>query len=111
MYAIRSYYGTQSRTPTGFAEVVLTLSLDDPMDVQGIPDIDPQHFTVGRRLYRSGESEYSLDGRRCRLKDLQALFEGTGLGPNSYAILEQGRIGQILSSKPAERRSLRNNFV
>ncbi|MEJ2245909.1 MAG: AAA family ATPase [Acidobacteriota bacterium] len=65
-----------------------------------------ENFTVGRRLYRSGESEYYLDGRRCRLKDIQAIFEGTGLGPNSYAIMEQGRIGQILSSKPAERRSL-----
>ncbi len=100
------FNGTQSRRPTGFAEVVLTLSLDNPLEVEGIQDIDPQHFTVGRRLYRSGDSEYYLDGRRCRLKDIQALFEGTGLGPNSYAILEQGRIGQILSSKPAERRSL-----
>jgi chromosome segregation protein len=100
------FNGTQSRKPTGFAEVVLTLSLADPIDIPGIPSLDPEGFTVGRRLYRSGESEYYLDGRRCRLKDIQALFEGTGLGPNSYAILEQGRIGQILSSKPAERRSL-----
>ena len=69
-------------------------------------NLNPEGFTVGRRLYRSGESEYYLDGHRCRLKDIQALFEGTGLGPNSYAILEQGRIGQILSSKPAERRAL-----
>jgi chromosome segregation protein len=100
------FNGTQKRKPTGYAEVVLTLSLDDPLEIAGIPDLDHKGFTVGRRLYRSGESEYYLDGRRCRLKDIQALFEGTGLGPNSYAILEQGRIGQILSSKPAERRSL-----
>jgi chromosome segregation protein len=100
------FSGTQARKPTGFAEVVLTLSLSDPIEIPGIPSLDPEGFTVGRRLYRSGESEYYLDGRRCRLKDIQALFEGTGLGPNSYAILEQGRIGQILSSKPAERRSL-----
>ncbi len=100
------FNGTQARKPTGFAEVALTLSLEGPISVPNAPDLNPEDFTVSRRLYRSGESEYYLDGRRCRLKDIQALFEGTGLGPNSYAILEQGRIGQILSSKPAERRSL-----
>ncbi|MDM7996184.1 MAG: chromosome segregation protein SMC [Acidobacteriota bacterium] len=100
------FNGTQARKPTGFAEVILTLSLDNAVNLPDIPDLNPQNFSVGRRLYRSGESEYYLDGRRCRLKDIQALFEGTGLGPNSYAILEQGRIGQILSSKPAERRAL-----
>lgn len=100
------FNGTQARKPTGFAEVVLTLSLSNPIEIPGVPDLNPEEFTVGRRLYRTGESEYYLDGRRCRLKDIQALFEGTGLGPNSYAILEQGRIGQILSSKPAERRAL-----
>jgi chromosome segregation protein len=100
------FNGTQARKPTGFAEVILTLSLANAGAIPGVPVLNPEGFTVGRRLYRSGESEYYLDGRRCRLKDIQALFEGTGLGPNSYAILEQGRIGQILSSKPAERRSL-----
>jgi chromosome segregation protein len=100
------FNGTQARKQTGFAEVVLTLALDSPIEIPGVPALNPDGFTVGRRLYRSGESEYYLDGRRCRLKDIQALFEGTGLGPNSYAILEQGRIGQILSSKPAERRAL-----
>ncbi|HTY64043.1 MAG TPA: chromosome segregation protein SMC [Acidobacteriota bacterium] len=100
------FNGTQARKPTGFAEVVLTLSLSNPIEIPGVPDLNAEEFTVGRRLYRSGDSEYYLDGRRCRLKDIQALFEGTGLGPNSYAILEQGRIGQILSSKPAERRAL-----
>jgi chromosome segregation protein len=100
------FNGTQARKATGFAEVILTMSLDNPIEIPGVPDLNPENFSVGRRLYRSGESEYYLDGRRCRLKDIQALFEGTGLGPNSYAILEQGRIGQILSSKPAERRAL-----
>jgi len=100
------FNGTQKRQPTGFAEVTLSLSLSERIDFPGLPDLNYENFTVGRRLYRSGESEYYLDGRRCRLKDIQTIFEGTGLGPNSYAILEQGRIGQILSSKPAERRSL-----
>ena len=100
------FNGTQARKPTGYAEVVLTMALANPLEIPGVPDLNPEGFTVGRRLYRSGESEYYLDGHRCRLKDIQTLFEGTGLGPNSYAILEQGRIGQILSSKPAERRAL-----
>ena len=57
-----------------------------------------------RRLFRSGESEYLINGDVCRLRDIQDLFMGTGLGPESYAIIEQGRIGQILSSKPSDRR-------
>jgi chromosome segregation protein len=100
------FNGTEKRKATGFAEVTLSLNISEPIEFPGIPDLNSENFTVGRRLYRSGESEYYLDGRRCRLKDIQAIFEGTGLGPNSYAIMEQGRIGQILSSKPAERRSL-----
>ncbi len=100
------FNGTETRKATGFAEVTLSLSMTESIEISGIPDLNSENFTVGRRLYRSGESEYYLDGRRCRLKDIQTIFEGTGLGPNSYAILEQGRIGQILSSKPAERRSL-----
>ncbi len=100
------FNGTQARKATSMAEVVLSLSLADNFNVPEGLDLNPEGFTVGRRLYRSGESEYYLDGRRCRLKDIQALFEGTGLGPNSYALIEQGRIGQILSSKPADRRAL-----
>ena len=100
------FNGTQSRKPTNLAEVVLTLSLGPDYPVPEPLSLDPEEFTVSRRLYRSGESEYYLDGRRCRLKDVMALFEGSGLGPNSYALIEQGRIEQILSSKPADRRSL-----
>jgi chromosome segregation protein len=66
----------------------------------------PGEVVVTRKLYRSGESEYHLNGRHCRLRDIQELFMGTGLGPNSYAIIEQGRVGQILSSKPTDRRML-----
>ena len=61
-------------------------------------------ITVTRRLFRSGESEYLINGDGCRLRDIQDLFMGTGLGPESYAIIEQGRIGQILSSRPSDRR-------
>jgi chromosome segregation protein len=63
-------------------------------------------ISVGRRLYLSGESEYTLNGRNCRLRDIQDLFAGTGLSGSHYAIIEQGRIGQILSAKPADRRNL-----
>ena len=62
--------------------------------------------TITRRLYRSGESEYLINGKSGRLRDIQDLFLGTGLGPESYAIIEQGRIGQILSNKPQDRRNL-----
>lgn len=62
--------------------------------------------TVTRRLYRDGESEYLLNGRTCRLRDIQDLFSGTGLAGAHYAIIEQGRIGQILSAKPMDRRAL-----
>ena len=63
-------------------------------------------IVVTRRLFRSGDSEYLLNGKLCRLRDIQELFMGTGLGPESYALIEQGRIGQILSSRPTDRRSI-----
>ncbi len=59
-----------------------------------------------RRLFRSGDSEYLLNGKLCRLRDIQELFMGTGLGPETYALIEQGRIGQILSSRPTDRRAI-----
>jgi chromosome segregation protein len=65
-----------------------------------------ESVTVTRRLYRSGESEYLLNGRACRLRDIQDLFAGTGLSGSHYAIIEQGRIGLILSAKPMDRRAL-----
>ncbi|SRR6266498_1668191 len=65
-----------------------------------------ERVTVGRRLYRTGESEYEMNGRACRLRDVQDLFAGTGLGAAHYAIIEQGRIGQALSAKPLDRRSM-----
>ena len=72
------------------------------------PDVlhKPSEVTITRRLFRSGESEYLIDGRQARLRDIQDIFMGTGLGPESYAIIEQGRIGQILSSKPYDRRAV-----
>ena len=68
--------------------------------------LKPGEIVVGRRLYRSGQSEYVINGRVARLRDVQELFMGMGLGPDSYAIIEQGRIGQILNSKPMDRRAI-----
>ncbi len=66
----------------------------------------PGEVVVGRRLYRSGQSEYLINGRVARLRDVQEIFMGIGLGPDSYAIIEQGRIGQILNSRPMDRRAI-----
>jgi len=65
-----------------------------------------ERVTVARRLYRTGDSEYEMNGKICRLRDIQDLFTGTGLGGAHYAIIEQGRIGQVLSAKPLDRRAL-----
>ncbi|MBI4907207.1 MAG: chromosome segregation protein SMC [Acidobacteria bacterium] len=76
-------------------------------NVQNIAQVPKRkEVTITRRLYRSGESEYLIDGKQARLRDIQDIFMGTGLGPESYAIIEQGRITQILSNKPMERRAV-----
>ncbi len=113
------FAGTRDRKPLGMAYVTMTLV--DPEQYQesrghqtgpkpvAMEDGQPKkngEVTITRRLYRSGESEYLIDGRAARLRDIQDIFMGTGLGPESYAIIEQGRIGQILSSKPQDRRSV-----
>src|SRR3989475_6618312 len=112
------FNGTQSRATMGMAEVTITLSEAEPThhnetgngngngNGKGSAPAGPRDVVVQRRLYRSGESLYLIDGRPCRLRDIQDIFLGTGLGPNSYAIIEQGRIGQLLSSKPSDRRAL-----
>ena len=109
------FAGTRDRKPLGMAYVTMTLV--DPEvhaqahahKLQAVEEGQPPktgEVTITRRLFRSGESEYLIDGHIARLRDIQDLFMGTGLGPESYAIIEQGRIGQILSSKPQDRRSV-----
>ena len=71
-----------------------------------VHEMKPGEVVIARRLYRSGQSEYLINGRAARLRDIQELFMGIGLGPDSYAIIEQGRIGQVLSSKPSDRRAI-----
>ena len=95
------FAGSQSRQPVGMAEVNLRVS--------GVASGDPEarrESVVTRRLYRNGESEYLMDGNVCRLRDIHELFMDTGLGSKAYSIIEQGKIGLILSSKPADRRAL-----
>src|SRR5467141_1390815 len=105
------FNGTRSRAPMGMAEVTITLTETANGNGSGNSNGNgnggwPRDVVVQRRLYRSGESVYLIDGKPCRLRDIQDIFLGTGLGPNSYAIIEQGRVGQLLSSRPSDRRAL-----
>lgn len=120
------FAGTRDRKPLGLASVTMTL-VDPSVDPNApilVPEVNAEtpdgeaakvtevkapkkrEFTITRRLFRSGESEYLIDGKLARLRDIQDIFMGTGLGPESYAIIEQGRIGQILSSRPMDRRGV-----
>lgn len=95
------FSGTEMRKPLGYAFVAITL---DNSDHQLAIDFD--EVTVARRIYRSGESEYLLNGTPCRLKDVNELFYDTGIGKEGYSIIGQGQIDKILSGKPEERREL-----
>lgn len=95
------FSGTETRKPLGFASVAITLDNSDHK-----LNIEYEEVTVTRRLYRSGESEYLLNGRSCRLKDINELFYDTGIGKEGYSIIGQGQIDKILSGKPEERREL-----
>jgi len=95
------FNGTESRHALSVAEVSIMLSNDDRTLPLEVPEIE-----VKRRLYRSGENEYFINKRQARLKDVHELFWDTGIGKSAYSVMEQGRIDQILSSKPEERRYL-----
>ncbi|MFW5694213.1 MAG: chromosome segregation SMC family protein [Alkalispirochaeta sp.] len=94
------FNGTDSRKPVNVAEVTLTLHND------GVLPLEFPEITVKRRLFRSGDSEYFINGAPVKLKDLRELFYDTGIGKSAYSIMEQGKIDQILSTKPEDRRSL-----
>ena len=95
------FSGTEMRKPLGYAYVAITLDNGDHQLA-----IDYDEVTVARRIYRSGESEYLLNGTPCRLKDVNELFYDTGIGKEGYSIIGQGQIDKILSGKPEERREL-----
>src|SRR5713226_5764253 len=98
------FSGSESRPPTGMAEVSITFQNDGRL-------VPPQYaafaeITVTRRLFRDGTSEYEINKATCRLLDITELFLGTGVGTRAYSIIEQGRIGLIVSSKPEDRRAV-----
>src|SRR5258708_1629447 len=95
------FAGSQSRQPLAMAEVNLKVSGLNGDSPDGSPEC-----VVSRRLYRNGDSEYLMNGHVCRLRDVHELFMDTGLGSKAYSIIEQGKIGLILSSQPADRRAL-----
>ena len=95
------FSGTQMRKPMGYAYVAITLDNSDHTLAT-----DYEEVTVSRRVYRSGESEYLINGSPCRLKDVYEMFYDTGIGKEGYSIIGQGQIDKILSGKPEERREL-----
>ncbi len=95
------FNGTDGRKALNVAEITLTLQNDD-----GVLPLDVPEISVRRRLFRSGDSEYQINGAPVRLKELRELFYDTGIGKSSYSIMEQGKIDQILSNKPEERRAI-----
>src|ERR1700733_760599 len=101
------FNGTDGRKPLGMAEVSLTIGGvdEDHLTAAGV-EVSYSEVTVTRRIFRDGGSEYFLNKTPCRLKDIQQLFMGTGVGRTSYSILAQGHITQILSSKPEDRRMI-----
>ena len=109
------FNGSRTRKPSGLSTVTLTM-LDPDSYLEEIARNRPKgspipegkrsgEISITRKLFRSGESRYIINGKTVRLRDVHDLFMGTGLGPNHYAIIEQGRIGQILSSRPLDRRA------
>ena len=95
------FAGTENRKPLSYAYVAITLDNSDHKLA-----IEYEEVTVARRLYRSGESEYLINGTPCRLKEVSELFYDTGIGKEGYSIIGQGQIDRILSGKPEERREL-----
>jgi chromosome segregation protein len=95
------FAGTEQRKPLGMAEVVLHLRTDP-----SFPHSEDGRVSIGRRVFRSGDSQYRLNGRVVRLKEIKDLLMDTGLGLRAYSVIEQGKVGMILSGKPQERRRL-----
>ncbi len=95
------FNGTDSRKPLGMAEVSITFA-----DCEGVLDTEFNEVTITRRVFRSGDGQYFINKNLCRLRDIQRLFMGTGIGTTSYSVMAQGQIDAILSSKPEDRRAV-----
>ena len=100
------FNGSESRGPQGVAEVTITFDNGDPSVAAELPDQyrDYPEIAITRRLFRDGTSEYLINQTQVRLRDVTELFLGTGLGSKAYSIVEQGRVGQIISARPEDRR-------
>ncbi len=96
------FNGSETRKPVGMAEVRLVLSTDDGMVPPNMSEYD--EIMITRRLFRDGESQYEINNIPCRLSDVTDFFMDTGVGRNSYAIIEQGRVDMVVASKPEDRR-------
>ena len=95
------FSGTDSKNPMNYCEVVLTLD-----NSNGEIDIDSNELVIKRKAYRSGESEFYINGKHCRLKDIRETLMDTGIGKDGYSIIEQGKVEDILSNNPANRRKI-----
>ena len=95
------FAGTESRKPLNYASVIVTLDNQD-----GFIKDEGQEIKVERHIYRSGDSEYKIDGKKVRLRDIHDLFLDTGLGRDSFSIISQGKVEEIFNSKPEERRAI-----
>src|SRR5215475_6511131 len=98
------FSGSESQPALSMAEVSLTMRIDEG-DSLAPPYAGRAEMTITRRLFRNGESEYLINKTPCRLLDITELFLGTGVGTRAYSIIEQGRVGQIVSSRPEDRRT------
>lgn len=95
------FHGTTERRPMGFARVALTIDNSDRM-----LSVDSDEVVISRKLYRSGESEYLINGKKSRLRDIQEMLMGTGLGRDGYSIIGQGRVSEIIAAKDTQRREI-----
>ena len=95
------FHGTTERKPMGFAHVALTIDNSDRA-----LSVDADEVVISRKLYRSGESEYLINGKKSRLKDIQELLMGTGLGRDGYSIIGQGRVAEIVNARDTQRREI-----
>src|SRR4029453_12316484 len=105
------FNGSSKRRPLGMAEVIVTLAPEKGHNGNGNGngdggDVEPERLRVGRRVFRDGEGEYFLNDKQVRFKDVQDRLLGTGLSVRAYSVIEQGRIDQVLSTKPQDRRRL-----
>ncbi|MHC4145232.1 MAG: AAA family ATPase, partial [Planctomycetota bacterium] len=101
--SVKSLRGSSSRKPLGAAEVTLVMSNSDGAGARLLP-VEAEEVAISRKIYKSGESEYRINGKICRLKDIRELFMDTGVSAKAYSILEQGQVEYLVSASKTDRR-------